>query len=81
MPGRDLRSDIPLNQISNKIYTGIEHYRKLHDMLKPFQVRHQIVMAYSASATYAVERDKSYAPTREELFTHTRLTSCCINFA
>lgn len=48
---------------------GIEHYRKLHDILKPFQVRHQIVMAYSASATYAVERDKSYAPTREELFT------------
>jgi MoaA/NifB/PqqE/SkfB family radical SAM enzyme len=65
---RELKLNIRINQtIADS--DGIEHYRKLHDLLKTFQVRHQIVMAYSASATYAVERDKSYAPTREELFT------------
>jgi Fe-coproporphyrin III synthase len=65
---RELKLNIRINQtIADS--EGIEHYRKLHDLLKEFKVRHQIVMAYNASATYAVERDKSYAPTREELFT------------
>jgi len=65
---KELKTNIRVNQTVADSQ-GIEHYRKLHQMLKPFQVRHQIVMAYSASATYAVERDKSYAPSREELFT------------
>lgn len=65
---RELKLNIRINQtIADS--EGIEHYRKLHDLLKEFKVRHQIVMAYSVSATYAVERDKSYAPTRAELFT------------
>ncbi len=65
---RELKLNIRINQtIADS--EGIEHYRKLHELLKQFDVRHQIVMAYNASATYAVERDKTYAPTREELFT------------
>jgi len=65
---RELRLNLRINQtISDS--EGIEHYRKLHTELKSFGVRHQIVMAYNASATYAVERDRSYAPTRDELFT------------
>lgn len=48
---------------------GIRQYRQLHQLLRRFQVRHQIVMAYKASATYAVQRDRNYAPSREELFT------------
>ncbi len=65
---QELKMNIRINQTVADS-EGIQHYRKLHQILKPYRVRHQVVMAYSASATYAVERDRSYAPTRDELFT------------
>lgn len=64
---RELKLNIRINQtIADS--EGLSHYRLLHELLRKHHVRHQIVMAYSASATYAVERDKAYAPTRDELF-------------
>lgn len=65
---KELRMNIRINQTIADL-EGIAHYRQLHAILKPYGVRHQIVMAYDASATYAVERNRSYAPTAEELFT------------
>ncbi|QDT65843.1 radical SAM protein [Calycomorphotria hydatis] len=42
---------------------GIEHYRRLRELLKPLGVRHQMVMAYDVSATYNLERNIDVAPT------------------
>ena len=42
---------------------GVEHYRRLRERLRPLGVRHQMVMAYDASATYSTEREVDVAPT------------------
>lgn len=64
----ELRMTIRINQtiVGGQ---GISEYRKLHAALKPYDVRHQVVLAYDASATYALQRNRSYAPTANELFT------------
>src|ERR1700743_352727 len=41
---------------------GAEHYSRLLEVLRPYGIHNQIVMAYDASATYSVERDIEVAP-------------------
>ncbi len=48
---------------------GVEQYRLLRDFLKPRGVRHQVVMAYDASATYNLERELDLAPKQMGQFT------------
>ncbi len=38
------------------------HYTRLHDILRPLDVRHQVVVAYEASATYSLKREIDEAP-------------------
>lgn len=48
---------------------GVEHYRKLHEFLRPLGVNHNMVMAYDVSATYSLERGKEVAPAEIGQFT------------
>ncbi len=48
---------------------GIEQYDSLNSMLRQLGVRHQVVMAYDASATYSVERGQDLAPREVGQFT------------
>jgi MoaA/NifB/PqqE/SkfB family radical SAM enzyme len=41
---------------------GARHYGLLHDRLRPLGVRHQMVVAYQASATYSLTREVEVAP-------------------
>jgi MoaA/NifB/PqqE/SkfB family radical SAM enzyme len=41
---------------------GVEHYRRLGDILRPLDVRHQMVVAYARSATYDVRPGVELAP-------------------
>jgi MoaA/NifB/PqqE/SkfB family radical SAM enzyme len=41
---------------------GLDSYRKLRAMLAPLRVRHQMVVAYEASATYSLTREVTLAP-------------------
>jgi MoaA/NifB/PqqE/SkfB family radical SAM enzyme len=43
---------------------GVEQYRALRSFLAPLAVRHQVVVAYAASATYNLERGVDVAPRR-----------------
>jgi MoaA/NifB/PqqE/SkfB family radical SAM enzyme len=43
---------------------GLEQYRALRTFLAPLAVRHQMVVAYAASATYNLERGADVAPQR-----------------
>ena len=38
------------------------HYARLRDILRPLGVRHQVVVAYEASATYSLKREVDEAP-------------------
>jgi MoaA/NifB/PqqE/SkfB family radical SAM enzyme len=38
------------------------HYSQLRDILRPLRVRHQVVVAYEASATYSLKREVDEAP-------------------
>ena len=42
---------------------GVEHYRQLREVLRPFGVHNNVVMAYDMSATYNTEREIDVAPT------------------
>lgn len=48
---------------------GVEHYRRLREILRPLDVAHHMVMAYDASATYSLEREKELAPGQIGRFT------------
>jgi len=65
---RKLNLDLVVNQTVVES-DGIEQYEELHTLLKSLRVRHQVVMAYDVSATYAVERQKDMAPTQIGQFT------------
>ncbi len=41
---------------------GAEQYRLLHEELRPLGIQNNMVMAYDASATYSLEKDKEVAP-------------------
>ncbi len=42
---------------------GIDHYRQLREVLRPFGVHNNVVMAYDMSATYNTESNVDVAPT------------------
>lgn len=48
---------------------GLEHYKKLREVLKPYGVYNNVVMAYDSSATYNLEKDVDIAPTEIGQFT------------
>lgn len=51
---RELRLDVAVNQtIVDR--SGIEHYRRLRERLRPLGVRNNVVLAYDASATYSLK--------------------------
>lgn len=41
---------------------GVDHYRKLRQVLRPLKVFNNVVMAYDTSATYNLEQDVDVAP-------------------
>jgi MoaA/NifB/PqqE/SkfB family radical SAM enzyme len=41
---------------------GIDHYRRLREVLRPLGVRNNVVMAYEASATYNLQKEIELAP-------------------
>jgi MoaA/NifB/PqqE/SkfB family radical SAM enzyme len=43
---------------------GVEHYKQLREVLKPFGVRNNVVLAYDVSATYNLQRELDVAPTQ-----------------
>ena len=65
---RKLNLDLVVNQTIVDA-EGMEQYKALHAVLKPKKIRHQVVMAYDASATYALERGKDLAPKQAGQFT------------
>lgn len=48
---------------------GVEHYRLLREVLRPFGIRNHVVMAYDVSATYHLDREIDVAPTEVGEFT------------
>lgn len=48
---------------------GVEHYRRLREVLRPLKVYNNVVMAYDTSATYNLEKDVDVAPTSIGQFT------------
>lgn len=48
---------------------GVEHYRKLREVLKPYGVHNNVVLAYDMSATYNLEKEVDVAPTEIGQFT------------
>jgi MoaA/NifB/PqqE/SkfB family radical SAM enzyme len=42
---------------------GVDHYRQLREVLQPFGVHNNVVLAYDASATYNLKKDIDVAPT------------------
>ena len=58
---RELRLQLAVNQTIVDA-DGVEHYSQLRDVLRPFGIRNQIVMAYDVSATYSTQRDIDVAP-------------------
>ena len=48
---------------------GAEHYRKLREVLKPYGVHNNVVLAYDMSATYNMEKEVDVAPTEIGQFT------------
>jgi len=58
---KELRMRIAVNQTIVDA-EGAEHYSRLREVLRPFGIRNQIVMAYDVSATYNMEQDIDVAP-------------------
>lgn len=48
---------------------GVEHYRKLREVLRPLGVYNNVVMAYDQSATYSLESEVDMAPKEIGQFT------------
>lgn len=48
---------------------GVEHYRKLRELLRPYGVYNNVVMAYDASATYSLQSEVDLAPKEAGQFT------------
>lgn len=44
---------------------GIEHYRRLREVLRPLEIHNNVVMAYGTSATYNLERNLDLAAVGE----------------
>ncbi len=58
---RDLNLSLGVNQTIVDA-EGAAHYRRLNDFLKSLDIRHHVVMAYDASATYRLETEVDLAP-------------------
>jgi MoaA/NifB/PqqE/SkfB family radical SAM enzyme len=58
---KELRMRIAVNQTIVDA-EGARHYSKLREVLRPYGIRNQIVMAYDVSATYNLEHDVDVAP-------------------
>lgn len=43
---------------------GVDHYRRLRELLRPLRVFNNVVMAYDTSATYNLETEVDVAPTQ-----------------
>lgn len=65
---KELRLRLAVNQTIVDA-EGVEHYRRLRDLLKPLGVHNHIVMAYDASATYSLEQEVTIAPEQVGRFT------------
>lgn len=48
---------------------GVDHYRQLREVLRPFGVHNNVVLAYDMSATYNTQTDVDVAPTEVGQFT------------
>lgn len=58
---KELRLKIAVNQTIVDA-EGAEHYPKLREVLRPYGIHNQIVMAYDVSATYNLKDDVDVAP-------------------
>lgn len=58
---KELRLQIAVNQTVVDA-EGARHYLELRNLLRPYGVRNNMVMAYDASATYSLEREIELAP-------------------
>ncbi len=65
---KELRLSLAINQTIVDA-EGVEHYKKLREVIRPMGVYHNMVMAYDSSATYSTERDVDVAPTEIGEFT------------
>ncbi len=59
---KDLRLRLGVNQTIVDA-EGADHYQKLKEVLRPFGVHNNVVMAYDMSATYNMEKNVDVAPT------------------
>lgn len=57
----ELRLKIAVNQTIVDA-EGAQHYARLREVLRPFGIKNQIVMAYDVSATYSIDQDVEVAP-------------------
>jgi len=65
---KELRLSLAVNQTIVDA-EGAEHYAKLREQLRPFNVHNHAVIAYDTSATYNLERDIDVAPKQVGEFT------------
>lgn len=65
---RALRMRIAVNQTIVDA-EGAEHYARLRDVLRPFGIQNQVVMAYDVSATYNLQQAVDVAPREAGQFT------------
>lgn len=65
---RELNLSLAVNQTIVDA-EGIEHYSRLRDLLRQYQVRNHVIMAYDTSATYNVQRSVDVAPKEMGEFT------------
>lgn len=65
---KELRLKLGVNQTIVDA-DGAEQYRQLREVLRPFGVRNNVVMAYDMSATYSTVRDIDLAPEQIGQFT------------
>lgn len=65
---KELRMHLSVNQTIVDA-EGVQEYKKLREVLRPLNVRNNMVMAYDASATYSVDEETDVAPTQMGEFT------------
>jgi AdoMet-dependent heme synthase len=65
---KELRLKLAVNQTIVDA-EGVEHYRRLRDVLQPMGIRNNVVIAYDVSATYNQQRDVDVAPRQLGEFT------------
>jgi MoaA/NifB/PqqE/SkfB family radical SAM enzyme len=58
---KELHMNLAVNQTVVDA-TGAAQYRELHDLLAPFGIKNQVVVAYRESATYSLAQETNLAP-------------------